>query len=81
VKSHKTGGLGAASLNQVISSSFVEKRPDSCKKKAVLCGLLRLFAPQMASVSQQAQKLCKFAKKVIAPNGFDDYYKQFSCKD
>jgi hypothetical protein len=30
--------------------------------------------------ARQAQKLCKFHKKIIARTGFDDYYKKFTCK-
>jgi hypothetical protein len=32
-------------------------------------------------VSASAQKIYKFGKKIIAVNGFDDYYKEFTCKD
>jgi hypothetical protein len=42
---------------------------------------LWVFCTQYYLCIRPGQKLCKFAKKVIAPDGFDDYYKQFGCKD
>jgi hypothetical protein len=32
-------------------------------------------------MSDQCEKLYKINKKIIALNGFDDYYNKFVCKD
>jgi len=32
-------------------------------------------------VSDRYEKLYKINKKIIALNGFDDYYNKFACKD
>jgi hypothetical protein len=37
--------------------------------------------PDVAAASTRRQKLRKFGKKMIALDGFDDYYKSFTCKD
>ncbi len=55
--------------------SFSPKKGLLAAKKRFYADLFSFFGGQWYRVVEQSQKLCKSAKKVIAPFGFDDYYK------
>jgi hypothetical protein len=79
-KGRRTVDLEAGSGSEWERHLFTPKRPLGCEK-AILCGPFRFFARRVYLAIERGRKLCKFAKKVIAPYGFDDYYKRFGCKD